>query len=372
MKLLPLDAGLFPQTWQVVEAGLRDGVAPGFAVGVWRKSRPEEAYVGAWGVRRLETQDRIIPDTPFDLASVSKVFATAALAAVLVERGWLEWDTSVAAILPGYRFPEVQIRHLLSHTAGYKAWQPYWERLLEKAAPVTIEKVSVEVRQNWMRQLLLAEAPEAAPGEKTLYSDLSFMLLGFALEEVAQMPLDQAVKKWVWNPMGISGAYFQRVTSSVRVGTDPRVAATENCPWRKAVLQGQVHDDNCWAMGGYAGHAGAFGTAMDLLQFSRSLLEGYFSPRVIQALWTRASEPPDCSRTLGWDTPTGENPSAGRYFSPASVGHLGFTGTSLWIDPFAGLAVTLLSNRVHPSRENNQMKVFRPQFHEAIWQDLAD
>jgi CubicO group peptidase (beta-lactamase class C family) len=234
-----------------------------------------------------------------------------------------------------------------------------------------IGKIPIRLRQDWMKEMILAEAPEAAPGNRMLYSDLSFILLGFALEAVVQMPLDEAVKKWVWDPMKMSETYFSRVTSAPDAGgRDDQVAATENCPWRKAILQGQVHDDNCWAMGGYAGHAGAFGTALDLLRFSQRLMTGFFSPAVLQALWTKVPRPIDCTRTLGWDTPSGENPAVGRFFSSATVGHLGFTGTSLWIDPQAGIAVTLLSNRIHPSRENEKIRILRPKFHEAVWQDL--
>jgi CubicO group peptidase (beta-lactamase class C family) len=125
-------------------------------------------------------------------------------------------------------------------------------------------------------------------------------------------------------------------------------------------------------MGGYGGHAGAFGTIRDVLHFARGLMTGFLSSPVLDAAWTRVQNPPGCDRTLGWDTPSGPTSSAGGHFSEQSVGHLGFTGTSLWIDPKAQLAVVLLSNRVHPSRDNLKIRTFRPQFHDAIRMDLKN
>ena len=137
------------------------------------------------------------------------------------------------------------------------------------------------------------------------------------------------------------------------------------------MLQGQVHDDNCWAMGGYAGHAGVFGCAEDVLRFAARLLGGFFPKEILGALWTRVALPVGCERTLGWDTPSGLLSSAGKKASARMVGHLGFTGTSLWIDPVEGWAVTLLSNRVHPSRDNQKIRSFRPVFHDTLAEELA-
>jgi CubicO group peptidase (beta-lactamase class C family) len=222
-----------------------------------------------------------------------------------------------------------------------------------------------------MRELVLAARPEVPPDTRTVYSDLSFLILGFVLEEILQLPLDEAVQRFVWKPMRLK-AFFKRTDRSIDLGRLPDVAATENSQWRGGVLQGQVHDDNCWAMGGYGGHAGAFGTVEDVLRFARALAAGFLSPTTLKAQWTRVPQPPGCERTLGWDTPSqqGGEPSASTAFSPLSVGHLGFTGTSLWIDPPAGVAVALLTNRVHPSRENILIRGFRPRFHQLIRQNF--
>ncbi len=365
----------FPNTWAVLEAGVSEGVAPGFVAGLWQRQAPDEISIAACGQRRiLPTPQPMLAETVFDLASLTKVFATAPLAAALVDRGWLSWDTPVAALLPDYPFPNIEIRHLLSHTAGLVAWQPLWENLWKRYAPTSLLEISVQQRQQAMRELVYSVPVQAAPDEQCVYSDLSFLVLGFALEELTRLPLDEAVKKWVWSPMGIQGAKFHHThLRNFRPGMQgirEEYAATENCPHRGGVLQGQVHDDNCWAMGGFAGHAGAFGQARDVLQFVRELFSGFLSPQTLDFMWTRVARPSGCERTPGWDTPSGIS-SAGTKFSGTTVGHLGFTGTSLWIDLEAELAVTLLSNRVHPSRENIKIREFRPKFHDAIRLDLG-
>lgn len=309
-------------------------------------------------------------DTVFDLASLSKVMGTATLAAILVERGWIGWDSPLDALLPGSKFPGVSVRHLLSHTAGFAAWAPFWEKLRERFPPGSLFEVPIAERQSAMREFVLASKTEAAPGVRALYSDVSFLLLGFALEEVTRLPLDQAIETYVLRPMGITGARYFRTDRAPAQGLNEEIAATEKCTWRGSVLQGQVHDDNCWSMGGYGGHAGIFANAADVLKFGAHLLSGFLSKSTLTTAWTRVASPPACERTAGWDTPSGDTPSVGRKFSTRSVGHLGFTGTSLWIDPDAGVAVTLLSNRVHFGRENTLIRAFRPAFHDAIREDL--
>lgn len=365
---------LFPLTWAALEAGLKDEVSPGFVVGIWQKKKPNEILLAAHGDRRRFPASLpslpMTPETVFDLASVTKVFGTAVLAAVLVDRGWLDWDTPVSAFFPEYPHHEILVRHLLSHTGGLIAWKPLWEDLKHAFSPRALEAVSVIQRQELMRKLVFSISPETEPEKQTVYSDLSFLILGFILEELTHLPLDQAVQKWVWQPMGITGAYYHRVELPSQKDLHLEVAATEDSVWRGGILQGQVHDDNCWAMGGYAGHAGAFAKARDVLHFARALFHGFLTPATLKAMWTRVPQPPGCDRTLGWDTPSGDAPAASFQFSSDSVGHLGFTGTSLWIDPQAELAATVLTNRVHPSRENIKIRAWRFQIHEALRLDF--
>jgi CubicO group peptidase (beta-lactamase class C family) len=375
-----MDEARFSRTWEAIRSGVRQGVAPGMVAGLWDARDPDRFQVSFVGNRRVFPPELpplpMLANTVFDLASLTKIMATATLAATLVDRGWLRWDTPLGAILPEASHPGVEIRHLLSHTAGFVAWAPLWERMRERFAPAPVWQASVAARQRAMREVVLKIRPDVAPGVRAVYSDISFLLLGYALEEVTKMSLDRAVRQFVWKPMRLDrGLYYRPVTADAAHSRVEEVAATEDSPWRGGLLQGQVHDDNCWSMGGYAGHAGAFGTVSEVLGFARALIprtghRGFLSPATLHAAWTRVSEPADCARTLGWDTPSGEEPSAGRYFSKSSVGHLGYTGTSLWIDQEVGLAVTLLTNRVHPSRENGLIKAFRPRFHEAIRLDL--
>jgi CubicO group peptidase (beta-lactamase class C family) len=317
----------------------------------------------------------MLPDTVFDIASVTKVFATATLTAALVDRGWLTWNTKLSAILPSYPWRSIEIEHLLSHTAGFPWWEPFWQRLRDQFAPRPLSEISVSTRQAYMRKWVMSCSPTVSPGERVEYSDVSFLLLGFALEEVTGMSLDEAVRRFVWKPMGLfdfsEGPYYQPTTGSA-ARMDEDVAATEFSSWHQTVLQGQVHDENCWAMGGYGGHAGAFARAQDLLRFSRRLFEGFLSPSTLEKMWSRVQHPQGCERARGWDMVSASGSSAGKYFSTKSVGHLGFTGTSLWIDPVAKLAVTLLSNRVHPTRENIKIRAFRPLLHDAVREDLAN
>jgi CubicO group peptidase (beta-lactamase class C family) len=373
-KFIEFSALGFPATWKVLHEGLDQGVAPGFVVGVWKKTEPRVMCAGAFGQRRtIPSELPMTCETIFDLASLSKVMATGCLAAVLVERGWLDWDTSVSAIFSGYGFPQVKVRHLLSHTSGYAAWHPIWSELhhqLVRDSFHPLYRVPIQTRQEAARKLVLSLPPQVPVESRALYSDLSFLILGFILEEITQMPLDAAVEKFVWQPMGIRQAFYKRVNQAPQDALDESVAATENCFWRGGLLQGQVHDDNCWAMGGYAGHAGVFGTVQDVLHFGKSLMEGFLSSDILRAIWTPVEKPQGCTRTLGWDTSSVEGSSTGGAFSKQSVGHLGYVGTSLWIDPVAGLVVTLLSNRVHPSRENIKIQAFRPRFHRAIRLDL--
>jgi CubicO group peptidase (beta-lactamase class C family) len=169
--------------------------------------------------------------------------------------------------------------------------------------------------------------------------------------------------------MGLEKSFYTRTIKSVEEGGLDYCAATEKCPWRGGVLQGQVHDDNCWAMGGYGGHAGVFAPVGDVLRFTAALFGGFLSYDTLKTMWS----PVMGGRTYGWDVPSGDEPSVGKVFGLPryrAVGHLGFTGTSLWVLPKNGLAIALLSNRVHPSRDNILIKSFRSQVHEALAEDL--
>jgi CubicO group peptidase (beta-lactamase class C family) len=218
------------------------------------------------------------------------------------------------------------------------------------------------------------EPPEAAPGAAVQYSDLGFILLGEVVETVSGMPLEAFCRQYIFTRLQIEGMGFRDLTQLRPAGIP--FASTESCPWRGRVLQGEVHDENAWIMGGVAGHAGVFATARQVWRFAHGLLGGLqgrpwlVSPATLQAFTTRQGMPEGSTWGLGWDTPTPGQSSAGRYFSPTAIGHLGFTGTSLWIDPAQQVIVVLLTNRVHPSRRREGIRTFRPRLHDAVMQAL--
>jgi CubicO group peptidase (beta-lactamase class C family) len=366
----PLEPEAYPLTWKAVREGFAQQVATAFGFGVLLPDG--RAHVASFGLTALAPEGVPVQDrSVFDIASVSKGVATATLAALLVEQGKLDWEMPVADKLPGYLFPEIRLRHLLTHTAGFPAWEPLWQRMRDQFGGSSVAHRPIAERQKVMREWVLAIRPEVGVDVRVLYSDIGFLTLGFLLEEVTRLPLDQAVERLIWKKVGCVDSFYRRVDRLPPAARMPEVVATEICPWRGGTLQGQVHDDNTWVMGGYAGHAGVFSSVPDLLLYSRAFLQGLLSPSVAEMFWTRASVPVGCTRTYGWDTPSGEQSTVGPGFSSRTFGHLGFTGTSLWIDPEQRLAITLLTNRVHPTRENPKIQEFRKAFHRALAKDLG-
>jgi CubicO group peptidase (beta-lactamase class C family) len=293
-----------------------------------------------------------LDDTIFDLASLTKVLSTAALVMRQVERGALDLDDSVARYLPLWRSADrvtVTIRDLLSHSSGLPAHLHFYR----------------DYRGRHAIEHAICETPlEYEPRTKSVYSDLGFMLLGFILEDVAPLP-----------------AQFQTLRSQMGGSEDlqfhppavwrTRTAPTQLKPERGGLIVGDVDDDNAWALGGAAGHAGLFGTAAAVGEYARHLLQvmngrtGVFRKETLLDFITRRVEIPGSSRALAWDTmlPTS---SCGNRMSLRAFGHTGFTGTSLWIDPDRGGYVTLLTNRVHPDASNDAIQTVRPAVHDAV------
>ena len=302
-------------------------------------------------------------ETVFDLASLTKVVATTTMAMLLFERGVLELEAPVAGILPefrhgaGARRTEATLRMLLAHSSGL----PGYLRLYESAKG---------------REAMLAAACaaplEASPGARAEYSDIGFIVLGEAIARLADEPLDRFCQREVFGRLGMSSTGFCPPAESKE-----RIPPTvDDRDFRTRVVQGEVHDENASALGGVAGHAGLFGAARDLATFAHVLLEGgrpILRAETITLFTRRETAPPGTSRALGWDTPSSPSQS-GKHFSPRSFGHLGYTGTSLWLDPERQLSVTLLTNRTWPDRAPERMekiKEVRPLFHDAIVEALS-
>jgi CubicO group peptidase (beta-lactamase class C family) len=302
----------------------------------------------------------VASDTVFDLASVSKVVATTPMAMILYERGELDLELPVGNIVPEFasddpRRDDVTVHMLLAHSSGL----PAYEKLFQRAkTPDALLKAAC------------AMPLEAEPGEQAVYSDIGFIILGEALARIADEPLDHFCQREVFGPLGLAHTTFNP-PPSLRGSIPPTV---DDQVFRRRVIQGEVHDENASVLGGVAGHAGVFATASDIATFAHAMLNGarpIVRPETLALFARRESTPANTSRALGWDTPSTPSQS-GQYFSPSSFGHLGYTGTSLWIDPEQQLSVTLLTNRTWPDNKNQAIKQVRPVFHDEIVKALRD
>ena len=339
--------------------GLQQGVFPGAVLLVARNGRL--LFHEACGKADIFSGEDVTTETLFDLASLTKPLATALCTMTLVDSGILRLDDRLGDRVAAFAETDkadVTVAHLLRHTAGLPEYRPYYEILVGRP---------VQARRSHLQKLLVEERRVTAVGEKTRYSDIGFLVLQQVVETVARKGLDALARERIYAPLCLETLHFPRMSPPFALA---RYASTERCPWRKRVLRGEVHDDNAWAMGGVAGHAGLFGTAEEVWRLCQFLLDawtgnegaGIFSPKMVR-FFLESQKPGE--RVLGFDIPDPVNPSCGSRFSSRAVGHLGFTGTSVWIDPQALLIVVLLTNRVHPSRENQKIRAFRPLLHDA-------
>ena len=335
----------FASAYRVLEEAIAARAFPGCAFGVFAGG--EGFLKDALGRFTYEPESPAVTvETRFDVASLTKVVGTTAAAMLLVQRGQIDLETPLGEILPEFlagRGPEdqarmVTLRHLLAHNSGL----PGYVELFRKATT-----------PDSLMRACLALPLEAEPGERAEYSDPGFILLGKALEARMNLPLDSWLKREVFGPLKMDSTGFCPAPAE-RISIPP----TELDTWfRHRLIQGEVQDENASVLGGVAGHAGLFSTVPDLLRFAGAILNSQFpAPKPQGAeLMNRFSErqpPPGSSRALGWDTPSPNFSSAGKHFSSHSVGHLGFSGCSLWIDLDAAIAVVLLTNRTWPDRKN--------------------
>jgi CubicO group peptidase (beta-lactamase class C family) len=339
-------------------AAVADSAAPAVAIAVGRHGRL--VHLRGYGAVDWAPGSAAVTDsTLFDLASVTKVVATTTAAMILEEQGMLDLDRTVASYLPELSDPAkaaITVRMLLTHRGGLESFAPLYR--------------DYRTREQYLEQINLRPLRHA-PGTTTVYSDWDLILLQLVIERLTGQTLDAFVHDRVFAPLGMRETTFR--PSLPR----DRIAATERDTARRGgLIWGEVHDPNAWALGGVAGHAGLFGSARDLAVFAQMLLNGgeYGGVRILRpqtvARWT-APQGPGASRALGWDTPSGES-SAGRYFSPRSFGHTGYTGTSLWIDPERGVFVVLLTTRVNPTSANQKAGPLRRAVADAVMSALTD
>ena len=307
-------------------------------------------------------------DVFFDLASLTKPLATTLAVLSLIQRQKIQLTDKLPELLRGNISGPLQqsnLAQLLSHCSGLPSHKPYFERLRD---------LPKKQRMANLKQWLLSEKLIAPPGQSTCYSDLGYIILGWIVEHQSGLDLDIFVKEKILNDLSLNDHIFFNPANQPG---PQKYAPTELCPWRKKLMLGQVHDDNCYTMGGVAGHAGLFGDIYGVLTLATHLLDvwqgkashpNYRSTDLKK--FTATIPHTETSWRLGFDSPSPLGSSAGQYLSPQSFGHLGFTGTSFWIDPSLNLVMVLLSNRVNPSRENILIREFRPKFHNSIVQAL--
>ncbi|MFI5395483.1 MAG: serine hydrolase domain-containing protein [Candidatus Binatia bacterium] len=342
-------------------------------------------YHRAFGQRSLEPEVTAMrEDTIFDVSSLTKPFATSIAVMLLVKEGKIALDDRVTRFFHNfgvYGKTHITFRHLLGHTSGLPAWRPYYKEIQQiERRGGRINFLASQAAKAHAYQAIHREHVEAEPGKQVIYSDLGFMLLGAVIEEVGGMALDRYCHERIFRPLGLRTTGFVDLsllrTHRLEPVTD-MIAPTERCSWRKKILCGEVHDDNAYAMGGVSGHAGLFTSAKDLDTILCHLKDCYrnnsqlIPARIVSEFWTRDQTVAGSTWCLGWDTPSPVGSSAGTCFSPHSVGHLGFTGTSAWLDLEHDRHVILLSNRVHPNRDNDLIKAFRPFIHDLIVKALS-
>ncbi len=366
--------------YSALQAAVDDGTFPGAILVV--RVRGAVVFEGAVGRLSPKTPgEAATVDTCYDLASLTKVLATTTALVLLIQGGRVNVDDRIDHILDELRDSAVggaTVRHLLTHSSGLPGWRPYYERMAstEAAQPGLLGSAAARgaVLGYIAKEELLYER-----GSRSLYSDLGFMVLGFAVERLAGESLDAFCSRRIYEPLGAHplGYVPHGLTASSPALCDSgcRIAPTEEDPWRGRTLCGEVHDENAFALGGVAGHAGLFGSAHAVLAVAQAWMDGrrkkagLLAPDLVNAFTASRQGVPNSSWALGWDTPSVRS-SSGTRLSPESFGHLGYTGTSLWIDPVKELEVVLLSNRVHPTRRNEQIRTFRPHIHDLVYREF--
>lgn len=350
---LGLPEGAFQETRKLLAGFVENKAFPGASLVVgYRGSIVLDDSEG-----RLDysaTSSKATADIIYDLASVSKAVGTTTAATMLAESGRLLLDVPVQDYLPEFKGPnkdKVRVLNLLTHTAGFPAFLPLYKEA----------KGYQQVLKTIYETPLIYE-----PGTKTLYSDLGMILLGEILSRAAGQPLDRFIAGHLFDPLGMKSTFYNPPRSLLE-----HIAPTENDPWRNRVVRGEVHDENAYAMGGVAGHAGLFSSGHDLAVFAQMMLNGgiydhrrYLTPDII-ARFTAAQGSAESARAIGWGKPSPTN-WTGKVFSASAFGHTGFTGTSIWIDPEKQLFIILLTNRVHPSRANLKIDEARQTICESV------
>jgi serine-type D-Ala-D-Ala carboxypeptidase len=350
-------AAIFPQAFALMQKAISERAFPAASIAVTHQGK----LVALKTLGCFTYEQESSPATTasvFDLASVTKAVATTSMAMILYERGQLDLEMPVASIVPEFagsdaRRLQVTLRMLLAHSSGL----PAYEKLFLKAKT-----------RDELLAALFAVPLTLEPGSGAEYSDIGFIVLGLALERIADETLDRFCQREIFGPLGMAHTAYNpppRWKGSIPPTADDR-------SFRHRIIQGEVQDENASVLGSVAGHAGLFASAQDVATFAHIMLhqgQPLIRPETLALFTRRETSPAGTSRTLGWDTPSSPSQS-GRYFSASSFGHLGYTGTSLWIDPERQLSITLLTNRTWPDCRNQAIRQVRPRVHDAVIEAL--
>lgn len=347
----------FAGAFALIEQAIRERVFPGAALAVTLRGRMI-AHRGFGHFTYESASPAVAAETIFDLASVTKVVAATAMAMVLYERGELDLDIPLVSITPEFagddaRRREITVRQLLAHSSGIPAYARLFETAKDRDA---------------LLHAALTMPLDADPGTRTKYSDIGFIVLGEVLSRIAGDPLDRFCQRSIFGPLGMAHTLFKPAVP-LRLQMPPTM---DDKTFRRRVIQGEVQDENAFVLGGISAHAGLFSNAADVVRFAHCVLQGgapILRQTTVDLFTRRGTSPPGTSRALGWDTPSQPSQS-GKHLSPRSFGHLGYTGTSLWIDPERELSVTLLTNRTWPEANDQSIKRVRPLIHDAVVEAL--
>ena len=353
----------------MLERGVAEGVYPG-AVLLISVNGDVVLHESAGYRSFVPEKSPITRDTIFDLASLTKPLGTSLALMCLVDSKTIGLDQTLSEVLGNESLgdkADITIRSLLNHSGGLKDWKPFY---------LDLDKIPDNKRKSVLRDLLIREPLAYEPGTSCLYSDLGFMILEWVIESNTGMVLPEYLDRFIYKNLSLEKTFFnihnQDLTNKGEV-----FALTESCPWRGTVINGVVHDENAFVVGGYAGHAGLFSTAGEvyiiadmLMRHYKGKRSDYFRRDIIREFFKRQEKIEGCTWALGWDTPSKGISSSGRYFSRNSVGHLGYSGTSIWMDLERDIIVIFLTNRVHPTRNNQKIKGFRPVIHNVIIEEL--
>ena len=351
-------------------SGVEQNIFPGCmaAVSIGTGHGRQRYVAGAGKLASDEAAQAVNRTTFFDLASLTKPLCTSLCILQLIKQGKLKWDTALVDCLKelkkGTYKRNIRIEHLLTHSSGLKAYRPYFR---------FFRSVFAQADKARLLKYIMHEKIVYKPGTQNRYSDLGYILLGEIIEQKTNQSLDLFFTEQITRELNLEkDLFFIRQDQAGTCQSVQNYAATEKCPWRGRVIQGEVHDEHCWLMGGVAGHAGLFGNIDGVQRLCELMLDQWvnkgdsacLSGKLFEQLFVQPNNKLCWYR--GFDRPTPGGSSSGRYFSEKSAGHLGFSGTSFWMDPEKEIVVVLLTNRVNPSRENIKIRSFRPWFHDKI------